>query len=226
MALSGQRFVVGALAALSVLTCGVSTAEADVYSCTFTSSTGSISPDDFANDDGIESIENDLANGLDDQDTGLFNFDTINFPAGDAVCLYVDSDLSGNGDTGVYEARFSSRGAYVNDICLTMRFFDTVDSRLTRIELSPTEELVGDDLTDAEYVMNFTAGTGYVDFEDGDNADGAEQNENDVEPDGVVNALPLTPEEGACLLDDVTQVQLTGAFTMVLSPPILSQPAG
>lgn len=188
-------------------------AHADVLSCATEGGVGPVTP-------GVQSISNDVGDTLFtepllDTDNGVSyphpGWEDGVYEYHDFIsrCLAVDTNGPGDdgaNDTGLYSAVIDSFGAYDNTICGTGLWIDRGPVDSTTVDLTPIQALgPGEDITDANYAITFTAGAGTMGISA---STGAGET---MTGDGMAR---LSPAVGNCVTTDVSAFDVTVGFRL------------
>ncbi|MGH2957604.1 MAG: hypothetical protein ACRDL6_11495 [Solirubrobacterales bacterium] len=220
--------LITSLCALAVPLVAASGAQAHVYMCTVEGVAGPITPDPSSGAaTGVESVLTDLMDngGMSEGDSlteavggdpltdtdngirrpnagwedGIYEFHTPDAPETNlSRCLTVDG-----GVTGLFLADIDSAGAYDNTVCGTGEAVDRGPANVTTVYLGPPRV----NIVDADYVVKFVAGNGPIQISRAETATG-----HVLTGDGMIHITPGAP--GNCVDSDVTQFEVTGAFTL------------
>lgn len=172
----------------------------DTLDCVLTGVAGNLTP-------GVENIADDAPDGLQDTDSGTYDF------GGDAVCAFVDGTdpspgtLEPTSTTGIYDGIINSTGTYVNTICGTGTA--TGDPDGTTVEFANNGLVEGP--YKAEYNIQFVAGQGVLDITHAENGPG----EGPETGDGA-GEISIEPSEGNCVTTDVTVFTVQGTFVVTI----------
>jgi hypothetical protein len=212
--------VVGVLAAGSPAMAATSY-DVDQVSCVFAGLAGNLTP-------GVYSVSHTLTAALGGQlppDSGSFSFTTDGAPL-PTVCALVSSNLNEDGsdsdtEVGIATAKIVATGGYSNFVCGTGTASGTSTISATSILAGAPSNPDGDDLSaTANFTIAFAGGNGALAITNAKDGGGDSGNLPAIGGGGAgyVNIVPDATAAGGgdCVLNDVHQFRVTGAFTAAI----------